>query len=117
VLTIDELRAHKGTQLAELYLHGKLLYAAVTQKIAQRRFALVKRTLAQPRQLTDWRLWRSLAEELKAGIKAGFPAHDRFIADAIKSLRERPRQRQLQALPVAILALIQQSRKLEVSHV
>ncbi|MEZ5477082.1 MAG: transposase [Thiolinea sp.] len=32
LLQMDELRARKGSQLAELYLQGKLLYAAVTEK-------------------------------------------------------------------------------------
>lgn len=93
-------------------LQGYLSDTAVTQKLAQRRFATGKRTLDQPRQLTNWRLWRALAEEVNAGLKACFPAQERFNDDAIKSLSERPRQRQLQALPMDILVLIQQSRPL-----
>ena len=55
LLQIDELRAHKHSQLAALYLHGKLLYAAVTAKIAQQRWPQATRKLDAPRQLTDWR--------------------------------------------------------------
>ena len=117
LLKIDELRAHKGTPLAELYLQGKLLYAAVIQKITQRRFAALKRTMDHPRQLTDCRLWHSVADEVKASIKACFPRRERFIADVIKSLCERPRKRSLQALPSDILQLIQPGQRLEVNDV
>ncbi len=78
------LRAHKGSKLAELYRHSKLLYAAVLEKMTQSRFANAKRKLDNPRQLTDWRLWRTGADDLKAGIKACFPVDARFGDDNIK---------------------------------
>ena len=113
LLKIDELRAHKGTQLAELYLHGKLLYAAVIEKIVQRRFAAVKRDDGSPPATHRLAIMGAVADEVKAGIKACFPIRERFIADAIKSLCERPRKRSLQALPTDILELIQVGRKWE----
>ena len=119
LLNVDGLRAHKDSKLAELYLHGKLLYAAVLEKMTQSRFANAKRKLDNPRQLTDWRLWRTVADDLKAGIKACFPTTvaDRFVDDAIKSLSERPRKRTLQCLPSPILALLNQCREMALSRV
>lgn len=117
LLLIDELRAHKGTELAELYLQGKLLDAAVPQKITQHRYPTANRSMDKPRQLTDWRLWMSVAADLQAGIKACFPGQDRFISDSIRSLSERPRKRHLQSLPSTIPELITTCRKLGVSHV
>ncbi|OQX04155.1 MAG: hypothetical protein BWK73_37190 [Thiothrix lacustris] len=70
--------------MAELYRHSKLLYAAVLEKMTQSRFANAKRKLDNPRQLTDWRLWRTGADDLKAGIKACFPVDARFGDDNIK---------------------------------
>lgn len=117
LLNVDELRAHKGSKLAELYLHGKLLYAAVLEKMTQSRFANAKRKLDNPRQLTDWRLWRTVADDLKAGIKACFPVDARFGDDNIKSLSERPRKRSLQCLPSPLLALLNQCREMALSRV
>ena len=117
LLDVDGLRAHKGSKLAELYLHGKLLYAAVLEKMTQSRFALAKRKLDNPRQLTDWRLWKTVADDLKAGIKACFPVDTRFVEDGIKSLSERPRKRTLQCLPSPILTLLQECREMGLSRV
>jgi hypothetical protein len=117
LLDVDGLRAHKGSKLAELYLHGKLLYAAVLEKMTQSRFAKAKRKLDNPRQITDWRLWITVADGLKAGIKACFPVDSRFSDDNIKSLSERPRKRKLQCLPSPILALLNQCRGIGMSRV
>ena len=116
-LQIDELRARKGSQLAELYLHGKLLYAAVTEKIRQRRFPTACRKMDVPRQLTDWRLWQTVADDLKAGMKRCFPPSAQFAEDCLKSLAERQRKRGLQALPTKVMGWIKTCRKLGVSHV
>lgn len=117
LLQVDELRSRKHSQLAELYLHGKLLYAAVTAKIAQQRWPQATRTMDAPRQVTGWRLWRSVADDMKAGLKACFPHHHRFVDDYPKSVAERPRKRQLQTLPADVQALVETCRKLGVSHV
>lgn len=117
LLCIDELRARKGSQLAELYLHGKLLYAAVTEKIRQQRFPSADRKMDTPRQITDWRLWQTIADDLKAGIKACFPPQAQFEEDCLKSLAERRRKRQLQALPPTVMGWIITCRKLGLSHV
>jgi hypothetical protein len=65
LLAIDQLRARKDSALAELYLHGKLLYAAVTEKIAQRCFARALTKLDGPRELTPWRLYKTIAEDIR----------------------------------------------------
>ena len=117
LLLVDELRAHKGTQLAELYLQGKLLYAAITQKVTQQRFSGVARSMDKPRQLTDWRLWITVSGDFRAAVKACFPRQERFREDCIKSLSERPRKRQLQGLPPAVLALMDTCQKLGVMGV
>jgi len=117
LLLIDELRAHKGAQLAELYLHGKLLYAAVMAKIAQQRWPQAARKMDASRQVTDWRLWRSVADELKAGFKACFSPKAEFAEDYLKSVTERPRKRQLQSLPAAVHTLIERCRLMGLSHV
>ncbi|OQX03619.1 MAG: hypothetical protein BWK73_38915, partial [Thiothrix lacustris] len=96
--------------------HGKLLYAAVLEKMTQSRFAHAKRKLDNPRQLTDWRLWKNIANDLKAGIKACFSVDTRFVDDCIKSLSERPRKRKLQCLPSPILTLLKECREMGLSR-
>lgn len=117
LLSMDELRARKHSQLAELYLHGKLLYAAAVEKIVQQQFPHAARKLDAPRQLTDWRLWQKVADNVKAGIKGCFPPQQALTEDCLKSLAERPRKRQLQALPARTMRWIELCRKLGVSHV
>ncbi len=108
LLAVDQLRAHKGCQLAELYLQGKLLYAAVVEKVAQRRFASALMTMDGKRELTTWRLWRTVADDIRLALKACFPVDSRFDGDCLKSLKERKRKRQLQALPPPVLIWVQQ---------
>ena len=117
LLAIDQLRARKDSALAELYLHGKLLYAAVTEKIAQRCFARALTKLDGLRELTPWRLYKTIAEDIKSGLNACFPRQKRFDRDYLRAVTERPRKRSLQCLPEPITELIQQCRKLEVSRV
>lgn len=106
LLAIDQLRARKDSALAELYLYGKLLYAAVLEKISQRRFFGCQRRLDLPRHITDWRLWTMIANEIKAALQACFPLRAPFKDDCLKSLRERPRKRHLQTLPKAVINLL-----------
>lgn len=117
LLEIDGLRARKGSKLAELYLHGKSLYAAVLEKMTQNRFAHARRKLDKPRQLSGWRLWQTVAGGLKAAIKACFPTDAGFGDGHLKSLSGRPRKRGLQGLPCHILALLAECRGTGVSRV
>jgi len=117
VLAIDQLRARKNSQLAELYLQGKLLYAAVTEKIAQRCFSKALTKMDGPRALTPWRLYQTVAEDIQSGLNACFPKQERFQRDYLKSISERPRKRSLQSLPEPVLGMIRQCRELGVSRV
>jgi len=117
LMDVGQLRARKGSQLAELYLHGKRLDAAGTEKIAQRYFCGALTKMDHLRELTPWRLYKTVAEEIKSGVKACFPKQERFVKDCLKSLSERPRKRRLQSLPEPILELILTCRELGLSRV
>lgn len=112
LLDIDLLRARKGSDLAELYLHGKLLYAAMIEKRRHIRFAEAERTLDAERQLTDWRLLRTLVDEFRSALKACFPPQPCFTDAMLRSLAERPRKRQLQSLPLSMLTLLEDCRRM-----
>jgi hypothetical protein len=106
LLNVDKLRAFKESKLAELYLYGKLLYAAVVEKIANRRFPNAKIGMVKSRTITPWRLWNLTKEALRADIVVCFPYIEKYAADALKSMTERPRKRKLQTLPEPIVNLI-----------
>lgn len=107
LLDVDKLRAFKNSPLAELYLHGKLLYATILEKISNKRFACAATSMDKPRKITNWRLWQLIRDEVQASFKRYFPFRKRFLNDAVRSLAERPRKRRLQSLPEPITELIQ----------
>jgi len=106
LLDIDRLRAFKDSPLAELYLYGKLLYAAVVEKITNRRFSRAMTGMVMDRKLTPWRPWNLINEAVHAAIIGCFEHKKRYELDAIKSMSERPRKRKLQTLPEPIFGLI-----------
>ena len=68
LLDIDHLRAREGGELAELYLHGKLLYTWVVEKRARRRCDPLWNSLDQARSDTWWRLWKRIRQEIDTMI-------------------------------------------------
>jgi hypothetical protein len=105
LLDIDCLRARKHSDLAELYLYGKLLYAAVIEKIATRRFKPSPTSTIEERILTSLRPWILVAYDVQSWLISSMPAHLDYAADATKALRERPRKRKLQTLPKQVCKL------------
>lgn len=99
ILDIDRIRAREGGLLAQLYLHGKLLYATVVEKLVRKRFGTQGTGLDGDRLQTPWRLWTLVAQEVKAWIATVDVWDERRIADSLQAMRERPRRRSLQTLP------------------
>ena len=114
---VDRLRAGKDRPLAELYRYGELLYAAVIEKLVAKRFGAHSGRLDATRSHTPWRLWQQVSKALCSALIAGLAAKPVHQEAALKSLCERPRKRQLQALPEPVLALLTLCRSLGVSAV
>lgn len=106
ILHIDQLRARKDSLLADLYLHGKLLYAWVVEKRLRRRGGPEGNRLDQPRRATPWRAWKLMDRELAAAISGVREWDRRRWAAALEVMRERPRRRALQTVPERIRRLI-----------
>ncbi len=68
ILNMDCLRARKDSPLAEVYLHGKLLYAWIVEKRLCRRCGRDWNRLDQLRYATPWRIWTLLQRELTSAI-------------------------------------------------
>ena len=106
ILNIDKLRAKKNSALADLYLHGKLLYAWVVEKRLCRRCGGDWNRLDQPRRATPWRIWTLVQRELTSAISGVREWDLRRWTEAEKVLQERPRRRQLQTVPEQVRRLI-----------
>lgn len=106
LLNIDQLRAKKNSALADVYLHGKLLYAWVVEKRLRRRCGHDWNRLDQPRRATPWRMVKLLQRELTTAIQAVNQWQLRRWSEALHVMQERPRRRTLQTVPERIRHLI-----------
>ena len=106
LLNIDQLRARKSSALAELYLHGKLLYAWVVEKRLRRRGGWDGNRLDQPRRATPWRVVKLIQRELTEAIQAASQWQWSRWSEALHVMQERPRRRTLQTVPERIRQLI-----------
>jgi hypothetical protein len=99
VLDVDALRAKATSPLAEVWLHGKLLYALMLERRMRRMLGDSWGRLDQERLGTWWRVWGMLKEEIAPKITGAlFWKEDAWEA-CLKILAERPRRRKLQQLP------------------
>ena len=117
ILNIDHLRARKNSALADLYLHGKLLYAWVIEKRLRRRCGDDWNRLDQPRQATPWRVLKLVQRELTSAISGVRQWDFRRWAEALQVMQERPRRRTLQTVPERIRQLIADCQARGVSNI
>ena len=89
ILDVDRLRARQESRLADLSLHGTLLYAWVVETRARRRCGDNWNRLDHPRRTTPWRIWNLLHRELTSAITAAHQWTLRRWAEALDVLQER----------------------------
>jgi len=106
VLDVDALRAKATSPLAEVWLHGKLLYALMLERRMRRQLGDSWGRLDHERLGTWWRVWGMLKDKIAPMITGAlFWPEDTWEA-CLKVLAERPRRRKLQQLPPAALAML-----------
>ena len=114
ILSLDKLRAQEGSQLGQLYLHGKLLYAYVVERCRKKLFPSNDDWLIGERVKTPWREMVIAAEQVNSWIMsaANFDLSRSLVAE--KAMRERVRNRKLQVMPEGVQQIIEwcQSRNL-----
>ena len=113
VLDADALRAKQGSELAAVWLHGKLLYALVVEKRARRQFGQEWAQLTD-RSATWWRYWKMVRHELAALITAPGYWKEENREACKKVMQERPRKRKLQALGDSLSNLVERCQMLGV---
>jgi len=106
VLDVDALRAKATSPLAEVWLHGKLLYALMLERRMRRQLGDSWGRLNHERVGTWWRVWGMLKDELAPMITGALFWKEEAWAACLKVLAERPRRRQLQQLPPAALGVL-----------
>jgi len=106
VLAVDALRAKARSPLAEVWLHGKLLYALMLERRMRRQLGDSWGRLDRERIGTWWRLWGMLKDELAPMITGALFWKEDAWAACLKVLMERPRRRTLQQLPPAALDVL-----------
>jgi len=99
VLDVDALRAKASSPLAEVWLHGKLLYALLLERRMRRQLGDSWGWLDHERVGTWWRIWGMRKDELAPMITGALFWKEDAWAACLKVLVERPRRRTLQRLP------------------
>lgn len=106
VLDVDALRAKATSPLAEVWLHGKLLYALMLERRMRRQLGDSWSRLDHERLGTWWRAWGMLKDETAPMITGALFWKEDAWAACLKVLMERPRRRKLQQLPPAAVDLL-----------
>jgi Transposase DDE domain len=99
VLDVDALRAKATSPLAEVWLHGKLLYALMLERRMRRQLGDSWGRLDRQRVGTWWRVWGMRKDEIGPMITGALFWKEDAWAACLKVLVERPRRRTLQRLP------------------
>jgi DDE family transposase len=106
VLDVDALRATANSPLAEVWLHGKLLYALRLERRMRRQLGDSWGRLHHERVCTWWRVWGMLKDEIAPMITGALFWQPDAWAACLKVLAARPRRRTWQQLPPAAVDVL-----------
>jgi hypothetical protein len=106
VLDMDALRAKAQSPLADVWLHGKLLYALLLERRMRRQLGDTWSRLDHKRLATWWRVWGMLTDEIRPMITGSLFWKEEAWKACLKVLAERPRRRPLQQLPPEAIDLL-----------
>jgi hypothetical protein len=106
VLDVDALRAKANSPLAEVWLHGKLLYALMLERRMRRQLGDSWGRLDHERVGTWWRVWGMLKDEMAPMITGALFWKEDAWAACLQVLVERPRRRTLQQLPPEAIGVL-----------
>lgn len=116
LLDVDLLRAKATRPLADLWLHGKLLYALMLEKRTRTTMGDAWGRFDQERQATWWRAWKLMKDTIApliTGVQFWKPI---AWSQLIHVLAERPRRRKLQQLPADALVVLHRCTTLQTPY-
>src|SRR2546425_168470 len=102
LLAAARVRAKRGSPLATWYLLGKLLFALLVERRALARLGNAWTQMVAARQATWWRAWKLIAQEVIGAVLNPAAWSEWDWHAVLRALAERPRNRQLQVVPVAV---------------
>jgi len=105
LLDADALRARQGSPLADLWLHGKMLYALLVDKRMRRTLGEHWGHMDRERTATWWRPWKLMQQTLIPRLSGALSWPEEDWSDSLAVLAERPRRRTLQRLPEELCAV------------
>ena len=117
ILSLDRLRAQEGSQLGQMYLYGKLLYAYVVEQCRKKLFPSNDDWLIGVRVKTPWREMVIATEQVKSWIMSAANFDPSRVLEAEKAMRERLRNRKLQVMPEGVQQIIEWCRSKELSGI
>ena len=103
VLDVDLLRARYESPLADVWVHGKLLYVLLLDRRLRRTMGEQWSWLDRVRTATWWRPWQLLRDEVAPRITGLLSCLHPQWGLCLQVLAERPRRRQLQRLPQEVI--------------
>jgi len=106
VLDMDALRAKAQSPLADVWLHGKLLYVLLLERRMRRQLGDTWSRLDHERLATWWRAWGMLKDAITPMITGSLFWKEEAWEACLKVLAERPRRRTLQQLPPEAIDLL-----------
>lgn len=106
LVKIDKLRCKEGSKLNNVYIYGKLLFATLAMKRTDKKFGVCGIEPEKQRDATPWRFWKTIINEMKAIILAVASWKTWQYSAAADVMKERPRKRKLQSLPVKLEKLL-----------
>ena len=104
LLDLDALRARQGSPLADLWLHGKMLYALLVDKRMRRTMGASWGHLDRVRTATWWRPWKLIQQTLLPRLTGALYWADPRWSQGVDVMAERSRRRTLQRLPEVLVA-------------
>jgi hypothetical protein len=107
LLDLDQVRARAGSVLGQVWLQGKMLYACLIERRAQRRCGPEWTRLDNERRGSMWRVWRLIRDELTPLITLSQCWDLHAWPAALKALAEGRRKRRLQRLPESVVLWLQ----------
>lgn len=115
LLDLDLLRTQQASLLGQVWITGKLLYAAVIERHLYRRFGHDWNRFDHVRMTTPWRLIKIVRALVNSWIIETQRWCQANQPDCFKVLMERPRRRTWQTLPSEVASWLKLTNKLKLN--